>query len=311
MRVFVAGATGVVGQPLVRKLLAAGHDVTGTTRSQDRAAQIEAAGATAVVCDALDADSVALAVEGAGPEVVVNQLTNLPTDGNQRKSGYFDSTNRLRREGGRILIEAAQSAGVKRLVTQSIAFTYMPEGSRVKDESAPTMGGFPGPQGEAFAAMLDHERSVLEADGLEGLVLRYGFFYGPGTYYANDGATAEEVRKRRYPVVGAGTGTFSFVHVDDAADAACLAVSAGSQGIYNVVDDEPAALKDWLPVYAEALGARPPRKVPFWLARLIAGKGLAEAAIGMRGASNGKARDELGWTPAHSSWRTGFAESFG
>ncbi|MBK5232771.1 MAG: NAD(P)-dependent oxidoreductase [Thermoleophilia bacterium] len=309
MKVFVAGAGGVIGRPLVRQLVAAGHEVTGTTRSDSKARQIETSGATPVVCDAFDPQGVTEAVAKAAPDVIINQLTNLPTTGDRRDPDYYTATNRLRREGGQILIKAAQAAAVKRLVTQSIAFTYLPRGSWVKNETDATVGAFDGSISDAFQSALTHEQNLQDAEGIDGLILRYGFFYGPGTYYAADGPTASEVRRRRFPLVGPATGTFSFVHVDDAAEAAVAAVTQGSPGIYNIVDDEPAALKEWLPVYAEALGAKPPRRVPAWLARLVAGKSLTESAINMRGASNAKAKAELGWRPSHSSWRQGFSDS--
>lgn len=309
MRVFVAGASGVVGQPLVRRLVAAGHEVTGSTRKEAIVDQIESLGASATVCDALDADSIRDAVASAAPEVVVNQLTNFPAEGNQRDPEFFSGTDEVRRTGGRNLLEAAQNAGARRFVTQSLAFMYLPTGSRVKDEKAPTAGGFPGRIGATFQIMLDHERLVAEAEGIEGLILRYGFFYGPGTFYSPDGMTAAEVRKRRYPIVGPGTGVLSFIHVDDAAAAALAATERGQPGIYNVVDDEPAPMTEWLPVYAESLGAKPPRRVPVWLARLVAGKELTASAIGMRGADNSKAKSELGWEPAHPSWRQGFFDA--
>jgi len=309
MKVFVAGATGVVGQPLVKQLVEAGHEVTGLTRTDERARSIRLAGATCAICDALDAEELTSAVVKASPDVIINQLTSLPASGDQRDPEFFTRTNELRGRGGHILIEAAQAAGVKRFITQSIAFTYAREGSWVKDETAPTVSDFEGSFGESFRVMLAHEQELARAEGIEGLILRYGFFYGPGTFYAGDGATADEVRGRKFPVVGPGTGNFSFVHVDDAAAATVAAVTRGSVGIYNITDDEPAAIKDWLPVYAKALGAKPPRHVPAWLARLIAGKELTNAAIEMRGASNAKAKAELGWTLEHPTWRTGFSES--
>jgi len=180
----------------------------------------------------------------------------------------------------------------------------------VKDEEAPTMAE-EGTFGEAVGAAMDLERQVLSAEGLDGLALRYGFFYGPGSSYAADGHQADEVRKRRFPIVGEGAGTFSFVHVDDAAAATVIAAERGAAGIYNIVDDEPAPIREWVPAYAEAVGAKPPRRVPVWLARLLAGKALAGMATGLRGASNAKAKRELGWEPKHPSWRQGFREANG
>jgi nucleoside-diphosphate-sugar epimerase len=309
MRVLVAGASGAVGRPLVSRLVAAGHDVTGTTRSEQRAEAIRAAGATPALVDALDAEALRRAVEQAAPEVVVHELTALPDRFDPRRSDIYDATNRVRREGTRNLLEAARAAGARRFVCQSIAFAYAP-GPRpeVMDEDAPLNLGAPQPFGEAMRVLAEMERAVLEADGLEGLVLRYGWFYGPGTYYAEDGSTAQEVRRRRFPVIGSGAGLFSFVHVDDAAEATVAAVERGAPGAYNVVDDEPAPMRDWLPAYAEAIGARRPRRVPVWLARLVAGK-MASAINVQSGASNAKAKRELGWEPRWRSWREGFREA--
>jgi len=311
MRVFLAGASGVIGRPLVPALVAAGHEVTGTTRKAERVGEIEAAGATAVVCDALDRDALAAAVRGARPEVVVHELTALPERLDPRKKGVYEATARIRREGTANLVAAAQAAGARRLVAQSIAFVYAPQGDWVKAEDAPTMSDAEGEFGEALAATMDLERQVLGADGLEGLVLRYGFFYGPGSSYRRDGYQAEEVRRRRFPIVGNGDGTFSFVHVDDAVSATVAAVERGAPGIYNIVDDEPAHSRDWIPAYAAAVGAKPPRRVPAWLVRLVAGKGIAAFATTLRGAANAKAKRELGWQPAHASWRTGFRDALG
>jgi nucleoside-diphosphate-sugar epimerase len=311
MKVFVAGASGVIGRRLVRQLVEAGHQVTGTTRREERAEDIRAAGAEAVVVDAFDAPALEAAVKQAAPEVVVNQLTSLPQRYDPRKASFYEATNRVRREGGHNLVEAARAAGTRRFLTQSISFLYAPEGGWVKDEEARPYDDAPGHFGPAVQTMLEHEREVVESPDFEGLVLRYGQFYGPGTYFARDGHLGREVRRRRFPIVGEGTGTFSFLHVDDAAGATLAALDRGAPGVYNVVDDEPAALREWLPVYAEALGAKPPRRVPFWLARLVAGKSVAEQAVGLRGASNAKAKRELGWQPRYGRWRQGFREALG
>lgn len=305
MRVFVAGAAGVLGRPLLPKLAAAGHEVTGTTRRPERAEAIRAAGAEPAVCDALDAAALREAVAAARPDAVVHLLTALPQRYDPR-SDYLAATNRIRVEGTRNLLDAAVAAGVRRVVAESIAFAYRQEGSWVKDEGEPLATGS-GKFGATFGAVAELERQVLEGEGFEGIVLRYGWLYGPGTYYDRGGQQAEEVERRRFPVVGKGTGTFSFLHVEDAADATLAALERGAPGAYNVVDDEPAPLREWLPVYAAALGAKPPRRVPAWLARLVAGKEAAGAALAMRGASNAKAKRELGWAPAHSSWRQGFS----
>jgi nucleoside-diphosphate-sugar epimerase len=308
MKVFVAGASGVIGRPLVRQLVSAGHEVTGMTSTEANAPAIEAAGARAVVCDALDAEAVNEAVGAAKPEVVVSQLTRLPQSYDPRKIDY-GPTNRARFEGGRNLVEAAQAAGAGRFLTQSIAFLYAPEGPMVVDEEARPWTEAPEPFASGVEPTLGHERDVLEAAGMEGIVLRYGQFYGPGTYFAADGSIAAQVRKRRFPIVGRGEGVFSFIHVDDAASATVAALDRGSTGVYNVVDDEPAPLREWLPVYAELLGAKRPWRVPTWIARLAAGPFAVISATMLRGASNAKAKRELGWQPLHASWRQGFAES--
>jgi 2-alkyl-3-oxoalkanoate reductase len=278
------------------------------TRREERAAEIREAGAAAVVCDAFDRPALDAAVAEAAPDVVVNQLTSLPQDYNPRKASFYESTDRVRREGGRNLIEAARAAGARRFLTQSIAFLYAPEGEWVKSEDGRPFDDAPGHFRSAVATLLEHEREVVSSTELEGLVLRYGQFYGPGTYYASDGHLGREVRRRRFPIVGSGTGTFSFLHVDDAADATVAALDRGAPGVYNVVDDEPAPLHEWLPAYADALGAKPPRRVPVWLAKLVAGSSVAAMAIELRGASNAKAKRELGWQPRYASWREGFRD---
>lgn len=311
MKVFVAGASGAIGRPLVRQLVAAGHEVTGTTRRPERAEEIRAGGATAVVCDVFDAAALEAAVAAAAPEVVVNQLTSLPRDFNPRKMDY-GPTDRVRREGGGNLRRAALAAGARRYVTQSIAFIYAPEGDWVKDEEAPTFDDAPPPFDEGVRAMLAHEREVLGSEGIEGLVLRYGQFYGPGTYYTpGDGSLAKQVERRLLPIVGDGAGMASFVHVEDAAGATVAALDRGAPGIYNVADDDPAPAREWLPAYAAALGAKPPRRVPRWLARLVGGRFAVLFGAELRGASNAKAKRELAWQPRYPSWRQGFQEALG
>jgi nucleoside-diphosphate-sugar epimerase len=307
MKVFVAGASGVIGRPLMPRLVEAGHEVTGMTRRAERTEEIRAAGAEAVVCDAFDAEGLRDALVAAQPEAVVHLLTALPQRFKPRAD--LGPTNRVRIEGTRNLIAAAKAAGARRMVAESVAFFYAPLGDWVKDEEAPLIAEAPGAFGDARVALSDLERQVLGIEEIEGLILRYGWLYGPGTYYGRGGSLAEETLKRRSPIVGAGTGTFSFVHVDDAARATVAAVERGAPGVYNVVDDEPAPLHEWGPVYAKALGAKAPRRVPVWLVRLFAGKAMAQTAVSLRGASNAKAKRELGWEPAHPSWREGFAAS--
>ena len=309
MRVFVAGASGAIGRPLVTKLVAAGHAVTGMTRSESKADAIRQAGADAAVVDVFDAEALRAAVDEARPEVVVHELTALPDRLDFRKRDLYEPTNRVRAEGTRNLLDAARGAGSRRFVCQSIAFAYRNEGPRVKTEEDPMLDDAPGSFAGGVKALREMEAMVLGADAMDGLVLRYGFFYGPGTHYGERGAMVADVRRRRLPVVGKGTGVFSFIHVDDAADATVAAVERGAAGVYNVTDDEPAAMSEWVPVLAEAAGARRPLRVPLWLARLVGGRQAADFASVLRGASNEKAKRELGWQPAHPSWRTGFEES--
>jgi 2-alkyl-3-oxoalkanoate reductase len=310
VRIFVAGASGAIGRPLVPKLLAAGHEVTGMTRSDRSAEAIRTAGATAAMVDVFDAGAVRDAIAEARPDVLVHELTALPERFRPRSKRIYDATNRVRTEGTANLIAAAREAGTRRFICQSIAFAYRPAAEpRVVAEDAPLFTDAPAPFGYAVQALEEMERLVLGADSLEGVVLRYGWFYGPGTYFAQDGSTTRDVRKRRFPVVGGGGGLWSFIHVDDAADATVASVERGAAGVYNVVDDEPGAMRDWLPALADALGAKPPRRVPVWLARLVAGGAVATMATVLPGAGNAKAKRELAWQPAHESWRRGFAQS--
>ena len=309
MRVFVAGASGAIGRPLVPQLLAAGHEVTGMTRSEESAAALRSTGASAAVVDVFDAEAVRAAMAEARPEVVVHQLTALPSKFDVRKmKGMYEATNRVRTEGTRNLIDAARAAGARRVVAQSIAFLYAPEGERVVSEEARPFDDAPEPFGTAVGAVLDLERQVTGIEGIDGVVLRYGWFYGPGTFYARDGSTADDVRRRRQPIVGKGDGVFSFLHVDDAAGATVAAVEGGPPGVYNVTDDEPAPMRDWLPVFAEAVGAKRPWRVPVWLAKLAAPRMVVDLATTLRGASNARFKREFGWQPKYASWREGFRE---
>jgi 2-alkyl-3-oxoalkanoate reductase len=301
MRVFLAGATGVIGSPLVPQLLQAGHEVTAMTRSVLRAAQLEAVGADPVVCDVFDAAGVHAAMAAASPEAVIHQLTSLPPRLDWRDPNVFDENNRVRTEGTRSLVDAALATGARRMVAQSIAFAYAPTGDRVKEEDAPLFTDAPPPLGGAVAALVEHEQRVNDATGIEGLVLRYGMLYGPGTYHDRRGSTAADIITGRVPLVEGATGMYSWLHVEDAASAAVAALERGAPGIYNVVDDEPAPQPEWLPVLAQALGADPPA--------------VAEPPppytpdMSLRGASNAKAKRELGWHPRYPSWREGFAAS--
>jgi 2-alkyl-3-oxoalkanoate reductase len=302
MRVFLAGATGVIGTPLVPQLLQAGHEVTAMTRSVLRAAQLEAVGADPVVCDVFDAAEVRAAMAGAAPDAVIHQLTALPARLDWGNPSVFDQHNRLRTEGSRILVDAALATGASRIVAQSIAFAYAPTGDRVKDEDAALFTDAPPPLGGAVAAIVDLEQLVTGTAGLEGLVLRYGMLYGPGTYYDRRGSTSADIVAGRVPLVESATGMFSWLHVEDAASATVAALARGAPGIYNVVDDEPAPQPEWLPVLAQALGAETPA---------TAGTPPPPYApeMSLRGASNAKAKRELGWQPRYATWREGFAAS--
>ena len=292
----MAGATGTIGRPLVAGLLAAGHEVTGMTRSEERAVALNEAGAATVVCDVFDESRLREALAAARPEAVIHQLTALPERHNYRNKALYAPTDRLRGEGTRILLAAAAAAGARRMVVQSVAFM-------VKDlDPSTTIGA-------STATLLEMERAVTGSSELEGVVLRYGFFYGPGTHYGEHGSIAKDARKRRYPVVGRGEGVFPFVHLDDAAAATVAAVERGAPGVYEIVDDEPAPMRAWLPVYADAMGAKKPLRVPEWLARLVAGKAAVDAAANLTGGSNAKAKAELGWQPRWPSWRQGFREA--
>ena len=312
MRIFVAGATGAVGKRLVPLLVSRGHEVVGTTRSPGKLDSLKAAGAEPVLLDVLDADAVATAVAAARPDVVVHQATSLSTfGGNLRKlDEEFALTNRLRTEGTDNLLSAAKSAGVRRFVAQSFAgWPYAREGGPVKTEDDPLDPNPPAPARRTFGAIRRLESSVVGAEGLEGIVLRYGGFYGPGTSLAAGGEHMDLVRRRRFPIVGSGAGVWSFVHIDDVASATALAIEHGRPGIYNVVDDDPAPVSEWLPALAEIVGAKPPRRVPAWLGRLLAGEQAVAMMTEARGASNAKAKRELGWQPRYPSWRQGFAEA--
>ena len=305
MKVLLAGATGAIGRPLVPMLLAAGHEVVGTTRSEQRAAGLRAAGAEAALCDLLEPGRARALLEQTRPDVVIDQLTSLPDDYDPRRKDIYDANDRVRREGSGALIAAAAKLGVRRYLVQSVAFLYAPEGPAVKDEDARVWDDAPPPFARAVGVLRANEQAVL-AGPFEGLVLRYGFFYGPGTHYAPEGSIARQVKARRMPLVGDGSSTWSYVHVADAAAATVAALERGASGIYNVVDDEPAPMREWLPLLADALGAKRPWRVPAWLVRPFAGPFAAAMATQLRGAANAKAKRELGWSPALPSWREGF-----
>ena len=307
MRVFVAGATGAMGKQLVPRLVAAGHEVHGMTRSAAKEDLVRELGAVPVVADALDAEQVAEAVGRAQPEVVVHQLTSIGPLDLRHFDRAFARTNRLRTEGTDHLLSAARAGGVRRFVAQSFFAAYDRTGGMVKTEDDAFGTTAPKEMRETVAAIRHVEEAVLGATWTEGVVLRYGGFYGPNTSMAPDGEQTEVVRKGKFPVVGDGAGVWSFIHIGDAADATVAAVERGTRGVYNVVDDEPAPVAVWLPEYAKLLGAKKPMRVPRFLGRLLAGETGAVMMTELRGASNAKAKRELGWRPAHPSWREGFA----
>ena len=302
MRVFVAGATGVIGSPLVRQLVHAGHEVTAMTRSVLRAAQLEAVGADPVVCDIFDAEVVRAAMTDASPDAVMHQLTSLPPRLDWGDPHVFDANNRVRTQGTRVLVDAAVAAGAARVVAQSIAFVHAPAGDFVKEEDAPLFTDAPPPLGGVVSAVAELEHRVTGTAGFEGLALRYGMLYGPGTFHDRRGSVAAEIIAARVPLVEGATGVYSWLHVEDAASAAVAALERGAPGIYNVVDDEPATQPEWLPVLAQALRAdRPPRAETL--------PPPDAPVMSLRGASSTKAKRELGWRPRYASWREGFPAS--
>jgi nucleoside-diphosphate-sugar epimerase len=308
MRIFVAGAGGVVGARLVPMLIAGGHDVVAMTRSLGKSDALRAMGAEPAVADGLDREAVMQAVMRAEPEVVVHQMTALSQIKSlKRFDDEFALTNRLRTEGTDHLVEAARAAGVRRLIVQSYGnWNYERTGTGLKSEDDPLDPDPPANQRASIAAIRHLERAVLDAGDLEAIALRYGTFYGPGNAIGRGGEMLEMVAKRKLPIVGDGAGVWSFLHVDDAAGATIAAIDRGGPGIYNVADDEPAPVAEWLPALAEAIGAKPPRHVPVWLGRLAVGDVGVSMMTRIRGASNAKARRELGWEPRYPSWREGF-----
>jgi nucleoside-diphosphate-sugar epimerase len=307
MRVFVAGATGAIGRQLVPRLVAAGHEVHGMTRSESKQAMLSELGAVPVVADALDPDQVAEAVAGARPDVIVHQLTAIGAVDMRHFDRDFALTSRLRTEGTDYLLSAGQAVGVRRFVAQSNIVSYARTGGPVKSEDDP-FDPAPAREMRAMVAAIRHlEQAVLGARWTEGIVLRYGAFYGPGTSMAPGGQLPELVRKRRFPLVGDGRGVWSFIHVADAAEATVAAVEHGSRGVYNVVDDDPAPVAEWLPALAQELGAKQPLRVPRFVGRLFAGEAGVVMMTELRGASNAKAKRDLGWRPAHASLRQGLA----
>ena len=309
MRILVAGATGAVGSRLVPRLVAAGHAVTGLTRSPAKVETLSAAGAAATVVDVLDFAALRAALLDARPEVVIHEMTAIS---NASDLAHFDrafaATNRLRTDGVAYLLAAARECGARRFIAQSFCgWPFARMGGPVKTEEDPLDPAPPREFRNSLAAIHHLEGAVAGSTALEGVVLRNGAFYGTGTGLF-DGAVVDQLRRRRMPVIGDGGGWWSFLHVDDAAQATALAVERGAPGVYNIVDDEPAPVREWLPELARMLGAKPPFKIPRWLGRIAAGEHTVVMMTESRAGSNRKARSGLGWAPAHPSWRQGFAE---
>ena len=304
MKIFVAGAAGAIGAHLVPQLVAAGHQVVATTRNPARLASLRSLGAEALEMDGLDARAVGKAVGRAEPEVVIHQMTALAGMGNPRRfDAQFATTNALRTAGTDHLLAAATASGVRRFIAQG--YTGWPNGrtgSAVHTEQDPLDSHPPAAQRQTMDAIQHLERVVPAAAGMDGLVLRYGSFYGPG---ASDQFVAM-IRRRMLPVIGDGAGIWSFLHIDDAAAATVAAIAHGAAGVYNVVDDDPAPVSQWLPVLAEAVGAKPPLRLPAWLGRIVAGEVVVSMMTGIRGSSNALAKRELRWEPKWTSWRDGF-----
>jgi 2-alkyl-3-oxoalkanoate reductase len=311
MKIFIAGASGAIGQHLVPQLVARGHEVVGTTRSAAKTEALRALGAEPVVLDALDPDAVADAVAKAEPEVVVHQLTALggrPGFGQVKRA--LAATNRLRIDGTDHLLAAAHAVGVRRFVAQSNAIWVQRAGGPVIDENG-DLDPEPPKDAQSLVAALRHlEEAVTGIGWGDGIAIRYGSFYGPGTGLeaAPDAAMAGLVRKRRFPIVGDGRGVWSMVHIADAASATVAAIERGRPGLYHVADDEPAPVGVIVPALARVLGAKPPRHVPAWLVRMVAGEAPVHMMTKVCGISSEKAKRELGWTPRYPSWRTGFTE---
>ena len=309
MRIFVAGATGAIGIRVVRLLAAAGHFVVGTTRTPDKEGVIRAAGGHAVIVDGLNSVAVRAAVAAARPDVIIHEMTSLGGGELKHFDRTFALTNRLRTEGLNHLLTAAKDLGVRRLIAQSYCgWPYARNGATIKTEDNDLDPNPPREMKSSLDAIRYLEGAVLGAAGIEGLALRYGAFYGPGTGVL-ESSVLDQLRHRRFPLLGDGNGWWSFVHVDDAAGATVRAADHGARGIYNIVDDEPAPVREWLPVLASLVGAKPPLRIPKWLGRLLAGDHLVKMMTEVRAGSNAKAKGALGWRPMHASWREGFANS--
>lgn len=314
MKVFVAGGTGAIGRSLLPHLVDSGHHVAALVRTPQRVRQVEALGAEALVADALEKDELIAAVRKAEPEIIIHQLTALAgVSGNfKRFDEEFALTNRFRTEVTGSLLSAARLVGARRFIAQSFCgWPFAREGGSIKSEKDSLDPSPPASFRQTLAAIRYLEDAVRRTTDVEALALRYGLLYGPGTGIAQDGALVELVRKRRLPIVGDGAGIWSFIHLRDVARVTEAAMSRGAPGIYNVVDDEPAPVASWLPFLADVLKAKPPRRMPIWLARPLMGEGGVSMMTEIRGGSNALAKREFGWNPSYASWRQGFAEELG
>jgi nucleoside-diphosphate-sugar epimerase len=313
MRVFLAGSSGAVGTYLVPHLVENGHEVVALVRAAQKAKALEAMGAKVALADPLDKEELAAAIARAEPEVIIHQLTALARARSfKRFDEEFALTNRFRTEVTDTMLTAARMVGARRLIAQSFCgWPFARDGGPVKTEADPLDPNPPASFSKTLAAIRYLEDTVRGTVGLQALALRYGIFYGPGTGIAKDGSIVELVRKRRMPIVGDGAGVWSFVHINDVARATVAAISRGDRGIYNVVDDEPAPVSIWLPALADAVGAKPPYRVPVWLGKLAIGDGGVSMMTRVRGGSNAKAKRELGWQPIYPSWRRGFVDGLG
>ncbi len=313
MKVLVAGSSGVIGRRLIQQLIANGHRVIALTRSSHKAAILRMAGTDPVIADGLNRAAVLDAVQQTKPDAVVHEMTSLTGVKNLRDfDRAFAATNRLRTEGTDYLLEAAKSAGAQLFVGQSYAgWTFARAGSRLKTEDDPFDANPPASQKESLQAIQYLEKTILSAEGIKGVVLRYANLYGPGTSIAPNGDIVKAVRKRMLPIIGDGAGVWSFIHIDDAVDATVAAIKRGEPGLFNIGDDEPAPAVVWLPELARAVNAKPPMKIPLWLGRIVGGEALVSMMTRMRGMSNAKAKRELNWQPRYKSWREGFRTGLG
>lgn len=307
MKVLVAGATGAIGRPLLPLLIKAGHQVAGITRSAEKAALISAAGAEPVICDVLDRAKLVETLARVRPDAVIHQLTELPQELDLKKlKDAYRNNNRIRSEGTKNLLDAALLAGTRRFLVQSMASWYRPGKTGLRTEHDQLYLNAPEPVGKGVRTVKYMETIVLESQ-MEGIVLRYGAFYGPGTWFSRDGSASDQILARKYPIIGTGSGVYSWIHIEDAAEATAAALERAQPGVYNVADDEPAPVREWLPFYASLIGAAPPRRVPFVVARFVGG-GLVKWQSTMPGVSNARIKKLLDWKPRYETWRRGFAE---